>query len=142
MNETTTPESSIIPHRLRPVVCFSEGECARCAKTKEYSDLWIFFTTFFIPVKWAGKAVLQAENETGEFSFAGLHGGMEWPPACALVRFCGSGFATLLVGGTQCFSEQHAIDVAETVERAVHSASEFLVRDGLIVDLGRKSTFA
>jgi len=98
--------------------------------------------TFFILVKWAGKAVLQAENETGEFSFAGLHGGMEWPPACALVRFCGSGFATLLVGGTQCFSEQHAIDVAETVERAVHSASEFLVRDGLIVDLGRKSTFA
>src|SRR5262245_6070793 len=78
--------------------------------------------TFFSQVKWAGKAVLQAENETGSSRFpASEHGGMEWPPACALARLCGSGFATLLVGGTQCFSEQHAIDVAETVERAVHS---------------------
>jgi len=51
VNETTTPEFASIPPRLQPVVCFSEGECDRFAKSKEYSDLWIFFTDLLQPGK-------------------------------------------------------------------------------------------
>jgi hypothetical protein len=50
-----------------------------------------------------------------------------------LQRVSDSGFPTLLVSGAQRVSKRHAIDIAEAVERTVHTASEFLVRGGALV---------
>ena len=134
MNERTTPEFPSIPPRFQPVVRF-ETEYDRFATTKEYS----VFLIFLAQVRWAGNNRLATKNGPAEALFSRRQGD---PLACALVGRCLCGFLTLFVGGAQRFNEQHAIDIAKTVEHAVHPASELLVRNGLIVDLGWKSSFA